>query len=30
MHTLAQDQRLPYEIETGRNGKKSAVNFAAV
>lgn len=29
MQTLNQDQRLNYEIETGRNGKASAVNLSA-
>lgn len=29
MHTLRQDQRLSYELESGRNGKMSAVNLAA-
>ena len=29
MHTLEKDQRLSYEVETGRNGKASAVNLAA-
>jgi cold shock protein len=28
MHTLNQDQRLNYDIETGRNGKKAAVNLS--
>lgn len=27
MHTLNKEQRLSYEIETGRNGKKSAINL---
>lgn len=27
--TLNKDQRLSYEIETGRNGKASAVNLTA-
>ena len=27
MHTLQKEQRLSYEIEQGRNGKKSAVNL---
>ncbi|WP_239804618.1 cold-shock protein [Croceicoccus hydrothermalis] len=27
MHTLERDQRLNYEVETGRNGKKAAVNL---
>lgn len=29
MHTLEKDQRLNYEVETGRNGKESAVNLSA-
>lgn len=29
MQTLNKDQRLTYEIETGRNGKASAVNLSA-
>ena len=29
MHTLEKDQRISYEVETGRNGKESAVNLAA-
>ena len=29
MTTLDKDQRLNYEIETGRNGKESAVNLSA-
>lgn len=29
MDTLNQNQRLSYEIETGRNGKRSAVNLVA-
>lgn len=29
MSTLDKDQRLSYEVETGRNGKASAVNLAA-
>ena len=29
LHTLEKDQRLSYEVETGRNGKASAVNLAA-
>ena len=28
MSTLDKDQRLSFEIETGRNGKQSAVNLA--
>ncbi|WP_226016377.1 cold-shock protein [Novosphingobium sp. FKTRR1] len=28
-NTLNKDQRLSYEIETGRNGKASAVNLVA-
>lgn len=27
--TLDKDQRLSYEVETGRNGKSSAVNLAS-
>ena len=27
MHTLNKDQRLNYVVETGRNGKASAVNL---
>jgi CspA family cold shock protein len=27
MQTLNKDQRLSYEVETGRNGKASAVNL---
>lgn len=29
MHTLEKDQRLNYEVETGRNGKESAINLSA-
>lgn len=29
MATLNKDQRLSYEIETGKNGKSSAVNLEA-
>ncbi len=29
MDTLNKDQRLTYEVETGRNGKKSAANLAS-
>jgi CspA family cold shock protein len=29
LHTLQKDQRLSYEIETGRNGKASAVNLVS-
>lgn len=29
MATLDKDQRLSYEIETGKNGKSSAVNLSA-
>ena len=29
MTTLDKDQRLNYEVETGRNGKESAVNLSA-
>jgi CspA family cold shock protein len=27
--TLSKDQRVSYEVETGRNGKASAVNLAS-
>lgn len=29
MHSLEKDQRLSYEVESGRNGKESAVNLAS-
>ncbi|MEP2736835.1 MAG: cold-shock protein [Erythrobacter sp.] len=29
MQTLDKDQRVNYEIETGQNGKESAVNLSA-
>lgn len=29
MMTLERDQRVSYDIETGRNGKQSAVNLAS-
>ena len=29
MQTLNKEQRLNYEVETGRNGKESAVNLSA-
>jgi len=29
MHTLDKDQRVSYEVETGRNGKESATNLAS-
>ena len=29
MDTLNKEQRVSYEVEQGRNGKKSAVNLAA-
>ena len=29
MQTLNKEQRLSYEVETGRNGKKSAANLAS-
>ena len=29
MHTLERDQRVSYDVETGQNGKESAVNLAA-
>jgi len=28
MQTLEKDQRVSYEVETGRNGKEAAVNLA--
>lgn len=28
MHTLNKEQRVSYDIETGRNGKSSAINLA--
>lgn len=28
MNSLDKDQRLNYEVETGRNGKQSAVNLS--
>ena len=30
MHTLNEGQLVSYELEAGRNGKKSAVNLKAV
>ncbi|MDT0574902.1 cold-shock protein [Croceicoccus sp. F390] len=27
MHTLERDQRVSYEVEIGRNGKKAAINL---
>lgn len=27
--TLSKDQRVSYEVETGRNGKESAINLAS-
>ena len=30
MSTLDKDQRLSYDIESGRNGKESAINIAAI
>lgn len=30
MHTLDRDQKVEYELETGKNGKVSAVNLQAV
>ena len=30
MTTLNKDQRVSYELETGKNGKTSAVNLTAV
>ena len=29
MHTLEKNQRVSYEVETGRNGKESAINLTA-
>ncbi|NTZ42614.1 cold-shock protein [Altererythrobacter sp. SALINAS58] len=29
MQTLDKDQRLSYDVETGRNGKESAINLAS-
>lgn len=29
MNSLDKDQRLNYEVETGRNGKESAVNLSS-
>ena len=29
MQTLDKEQRVSYEVETGRNGKQSAINLAA-
>jgi cold shock protein len=29
MHSLDKNQRLNYEIESGRNGKESAINLSA-
>ncbi|MCB2060133.1 MAG: cold-shock protein [Novosphingobium sp.] len=29
MVTLERDQRVSYDVETGRNGKESAVNLAS-
>ncbi|WP_068071792.1 cold-shock protein [Novosphingobium lentum] len=29
METLNKEQRVSYEVETGRNGKRSAVNLAS-
>lgn len=28
MNTLNKDQRVSYEVESGRNGKESAINLA--
>ncbi len=28
MQTLDKDQRVSYDVETGRNGKESAINLA--
>ncbi|MDH7975599.1 cold-shock protein [Sphingomonas sp. AR_OL41] len=30
MHTLDRDQKVEYELETGKNGKVSAVNLQSV
>jgi CspA family cold shock protein len=30
MQALQKDQRLSYEVETGRNGKEAAVNLVAI
>ncbi len=30
MHTLDRDQKIEYELETGKNGKVSAVNLQSV
>jgi CspA family cold shock protein len=30
MQTLDKDQRLSYEVETGQNGKSSAVNLQSI
>jgi CspA family cold shock protein len=29
MHSLDKDQRLNFEVETGRNGKESAINLSS-
>ena len=29
MHSLDKDQRLQYDVETGRNGKEAAINLSA-
>ena len=29
LSTLTKDQRVSYEVETGRNGKESAVNISS-
>ena len=29
MHSLDKDQRVSYDVETGRNGKESAINLAS-
>ena len=29
MHSLDKEQRVNYDVETGRNGKESAVNLTA-
>lgn len=29
MDTLSKDQRVSYDVETGRNGKESAINLSS-
>ena len=29
MYTLSKDQRVSYDVETGRNGKESAINLSS-